>query len=276
MAKMVKLVDSCFPGNGGLGLAHATANETPFFFRWDRTEGDAAIKVWTDGRLDEAAQDGAERKIALLLESPAVNPGLYEREFGEFDYVLTHQRSLAERGDKFLWYPLGGSWIPLSQWGPYKKHGMTSMFLSEKQLTDGHQLRHKVSELLTGIDVFGHGVGRWIESKAWGLRDYRYHIVIENTRSEDYFSEKLIDALAMGCIPIYWGCPALSRWFNMGGILPFDSLDELHFILQLISADEYELRRPSITDNIIRAQEYRCAEDWIWQHYPHLFERGMA
>ena len=276
MAKMVKLVDSCFPGNGGLGLAHATAHEAPFFFKWDRTEGDAPIKVWTDGQLDRAAEDDAKRKIALLIESPAVNPGLYERDFGEFDYVLTHQKSLAERGDKFLWYPLGGSWIPLSRWGPYKKHDMVSMFVSKKGLTDGHRMRHHVAALFPEIDAFGHGVNRWIENKVWGLRDYRYHVVIKNTQSEDYFSEKLIDALAMGCIVLYWGCPALGRWFNMGGILPFDTLDELHLILQSLSEDDYELRRRATTDNIVRAQDYRCAEDWIWQQYPYLFERGMA
>jgi hypothetical protein len=37
---------------------------------------------------------------------------------------------------------------------------------------------------------------------------------MENTITRDYVSEKVYDALAAGCIPIYWGAP------NIGTYIP--------------------------------------------------------
>ena len=47
---------------------------------------------------------------------------------------------------------------------------------------------------------------------------HRYHIVIENVRSDYYFSEKLVTAVAAGCVPVYWGCPSIARFFDPDGM----------------------------------------------------------
>jgi hypothetical protein len=46
----------------------------------------------------------------------------------------------------------------------------------------------------------------------------RFHIVIENIRRDYYFSEKLVTALAAGCVPIYWGCPSIAHFFDSEGM----------------------------------------------------------
>ena len=36
---------------------------------------------------------------------------------------------------------------------------------------------------------------------------YRYTIAVENSAHDNYFTEKIIDALLSECLPFYWGCP---------------------------------------------------------------------
>jgi hypothetical protein len=48
------------------------------------------------------------------------------------------------------------------------------------------------------------------QAKAAALRDYMFSIVIENAQVGRYFTEKLIDAIALGTVPVYWGGPFAS------------------------------------------------------------------
>ena len=56
------------------------------------------------------------------------------------------------------------------------------------------------------------------------LKDYEYHIAIENFQSPDYFSEKLMDPLIYNTKPLYLGCKNHKKYFDdmviplMGGI----------------------------------------------------------
>lgn len=47
------------------------------------------------------------------------------------------------------------------------------------------------------------------DSKLKWLRNYRFHICFENSSYPGYLTEKLFDAYAAGCIPIYWGDTSL-------------------------------------------------------------------
>ena len=44
--------------------------------------------------------------------------------------------------------------------------------------------------------------------------NYKFSIVIENTREEEYFSEKITIPLMCGCIPIYLGCKNINSYFK--------------------------------------------------------------
>ena len=41
------------------------------------------------------------------------------------------------------------------------------------------------------------------------------------------FSEKLLDAMAVGTIPVYWGCPEIDKFFDKNGIITFNTIEEL-------------------------------------------------
>ncbi len=112
---------------------------------------------------------------------------------------------------------------------PLNKSKLMSVICSNLRITKGHQERVDFVEKLKSkygdqIDIYGRGFNP-IDDKWDALRDYKYHIVIENTRCEHYWSEKFADAILGGCYPIYYGCPNMSDYFPEGSYTPIDLHD---------------------------------------------------
>lgn len=54
------------------------------------------------------------------------------------------------------------------------------------------------------------------------IKDYRFVLSFENSSAIGYTTEKLIEPLLIGAIPIYWGNPAVGREFNKKRMLYYD------------------------------------------------------
>ena len=121
--------------------------------------------------------------------------------------------------------------------------------------------------MVSALIVSLAGVNQPIEDKLEALADYGYSLVIENQRMNYYFTEKLIDCFATGTIPIYWGCPAISRFFDADGMYTFRTLDELPDILDRLSQQDYQSRLGAVQRNMYIAKRYRIPEDWIWHNF---------
>ena len=127
-------------------------------------------------------------------------------------------------------------------------------------------LRHEIIQASgSNIDVFGNGY-KPVGNKIEGLRDYRYHFAIENCKRDYWFTEKLIDCLMTGTLPIYWGCPSISKFFNTDGFILFDNLVELKEKLKLCTPEYYESKLPAIRENFECAHKYLLAEDWLYEN----------
>ncbi|MBK9590965.1 MAG: hypothetical protein IPO32_05465 [Crocinitomicaceae bacterium] len=63
------------------------------------------------------------------------------------------------------------------------------------------------------FDLFGRGFNP-IEGKLEGLAEFKYSIAIENYSGPDYWTEKIQDAYLSWCMPIYYGCPNLEKYFK--------------------------------------------------------------
>lgn len=124
-----------------------------------------------------------------------------------------------------------------------------SVLCSNKVLTEGHRRRLSFVDMLqrelnNEIDVFGYGFQPLVDK--WdALAPYQYHIVLENSVIEDYWTEKLADAYLGYCFPIVAGCPNLSRYFSDESFLHIDianPAEAITSIRHLLSEDPYEKR----------------------------------
>ncbi len=46
-------------------------------------------------------------------------------------------------------------------------------------------------------------------------------------RADYYFSAKLINCFVHGVVPIYWGAPSIANFFNISGMLVFETLQQV-------------------------------------------------
>lgn len=92
---------------------------------------------------------------------------------------------------------------------PFTKRKAISMIVSGKACLAGHQWRLSVAQALseiggTYVDFYGFGHNA-LPDKAAALDEYRFSVVIENSDSSFYWTEKLADCLLGGAMPIYSG-----------------------------------------------------------------------
>jgi len=257
----VQIVDTMF------SHAHSSSwYNHPTMFDWVKEDfGD--VVVFTDTSVHQVQNVKKNKNYAWLIESPLVTSSQYNfirENFNYFDGVFTFDSELLSLSDKFSLVPLGGCWVEGEDRLVHPKNKNLSTIVSTKRFLPGHQLRHDIVNKFSGIDVFGSGYNP-IEKKISGLKDYRFHIVIENCKKDYYFSEKLIDCFVTGTIPIYWGCPSIGDFFDLDGIITFDSLDELDYILSTLTPELYMEKLESINNNFIKSQDFIIADDIVYK-----------
>jgi hypothetical protein len=101
-----------------------------------------------------------------------------------------------------------------------------------------------------------NNTGRRLRDKQSFLLDYRMNLAFENSRSPGYITEKLVEPLLAGCIPIYWGAPDVAKDFNarcMINVSDFPDHDAAIDHILAVDADESArqamLDEPAFPDN---------------------------
>lgn len=95
----------------------------------------------------------------------------------------------------------------VSTYNPRKNQNRPDFFelLSRyKKVDSGGRLRNNIGRQLP----FG------AKAKAEFLRPYKFNICFENNSQPGYATEKIYDAMAARCLPIYWGDPLIGQQFN--------------------------------------------------------------
>lgn len=261
----VKIVDNLFSH-----AKYSTDFQESKYIKWDRTPVNKNDKlvIYTDNSLN-LVDNKIETKIAWLLESPMVSKSQQnwiKNNSNKFDIIFTSNSDLLDIGEKSKFLPVGGCWIKLEDQKIWNKNKLISIIASSKSYTDGHMQRQNVIKNIHKMDVYGRG-HNFIPYKLKGLKDYMFSIVIENTKKDYYFTEKLIDCFMTGVIPIYWGCPSISHFFNGDGIITFDNIRELDYIVSNLNVEIYKNKIHEIKDNFEKAKEYLIAEDYMYEKY---------
>ena len=141
-----------------------------------------------------------------------------------------------------------------------KKTKLISVITSNKAFTKGHLERIEFVEKLKAyygdqIDVFGHGFNDF-DDKWDVLSPYKYHIAIENSSENYYWTEKISDCFLAETFPIYYGCKNLSDYFNKESYQAIDIHNfeaSIAIIDKIIKEDTFEQKQAYLKDAKIKA-----------------------
>lgn len=222
-------------------------------------------------RVSETCKVAPENTIVLTTEprSVLIYPDKYLKQFG---LVCTCQKQTRHKN-----VHLGPAILPwfvgyderqednpdfkatldydiLKQIKPEKKK-LISVITSNKAFTQGHIDRirfvNKLKEHFGDqLDIFGRGFNSFGDK--WEvLADYKYHIVIENSSQDYYWSEKLGDCFLAETYPFYYGCTNINDFFPEGSYTAIDISkpdDAIAIIDEAISNDIYAGKKDILHD----------------------------
>lgn len=183
-----------------------------------------------------------------------------------FHYIFTHDAFILQRCPHAHFIAHGTSWV-CPRTSEEKKFYVTTV-VGNKLMTKGHKLRHALWHRQCEIKIpaqlymgrFG-GVANINQNPVLvankdPMFDAEFHIAIENSRRNHYFTEKIMDCFCTRTVPIYWGCPSIGDFFNMKGILCVHSVDEIINVANSLKPDTYERMYPYVEENYCIAQQY--------------------
>lgn len=141
---------------------------------------------------------------------------------------------------------------------PIHKTADLSAVVSGRDALAGQRLRvgflKDLEDSGTHIDIFGkenvQGFSSYRGSlpplnKNDGILPYRYTLAVENSAEQNYFTEKIVDAILGECLAFYWGCPNLEDYFDPESFvrLPLEDFQESRRIVEAaIRNDEWGRR----------------------------------
>jgi hypothetical protein len=99
------------------------------------------------------------------------------------------------------------------------------------------------------------------------MKDYMFHITIENGVYKNWFTEKIIDPFLAGCIPIYNGAPNIGEYFDKKGIITFNTQDELNNIVKSLTEEMYNDMLPYVQKNYDTAMDLYMTNDRFFDKY---------
>jgi len=195
-----------------------------------------------------------------------------------FDYILTWNRELIRDLPNAVFTPFGTSAFHDKigegyNLGAYNKKENKVTFIrgSKHAPVEGHHLRHELyyrRHEITNIKTEFYDKTTpeyastpeedvaWFNQRTSIFETPLYHICIENTAHENYFTEKIIDCFLFRTIPIYWGCPNISKFFDPDGIIQVDTVDQLISVCNWVNREHYERHIVAVHKNQLECLKY--------------------
>jgi hypothetical protein len=243
-----------------------------FLLNNDHGEKAGWLVVFDSPARETATRIPRYRRILVITEPPEVKlyPPSYLRQFGviltPFPLPGAAKNTLRIEGACLNWHygvkTASGEWETVlgslesfqTMSVPPKKK-LLSVICSTKAYTRVQHARIAFVERLMrhfgpAVDLFGRGRNP-IDDKAEAIAEYKYHIVLENNRIANFWTEKLSDAWLGYSLPLYAGAPNITSVIpDADGLveLPIDNHDAcIKLIEDLLEKDPYQERLQAIT-----------------------------
>ena len=264
-----------------------SSGRTPRNILWDRYNVGLSTHFYIHEYMFGKTYD-CINKIGVLRESEEIIPQYYERALKnpdlikQFSKIFTHSERILNRFANAEFIPACSVWYGTKTYGGVlsddnylNKSKNISIIASAKEMCELHKIRGDIARRYKNdnrVDAYGAAVGNYIKHKSDSLDAYRYSIVIENSITSYYFTEKIMDCFASMTVPIYVGATKIGEFFNTDGIIQIskDKLNDLSEMDKIISrccSEDYMDRIEAIKQNYYTVQKYLCLEDYIYNKY---------
>lgn len=169
----------------------------------------------------------------------------------DFDYSLSFDEDSKNNFRLPLWM-LYIDWFSTNQGGINKEH----LFKNQKNLfakknknlfcsfvySQNNYIRETIFQNVNSkykVDRFGRldgfkNIGYTELDKLNVISNYKFNLAIENTLKKGYVTEKLLQALFAGCIPIYYGSEYAKKDFNSQKFIYIDDFSEESYIENML------------------------------------------
>jgi len=184
--------------------------------------------------------------ISLMIVEPDIIHKNYIRLAKIFNWrfykILSKNQNLIKDINNGKFFYFGSTFLSNLNEIDISKKNMASLIASAQNQHPGHKLRHAVvnhiQKFKIDIAVIGRGY-KPFEKKEDGLKSYKYSIIIENSSEDNYFTEKLVDACLLETVPIYWGAPNISEYFDVKGFIICENFEEIIYAISKMSDEDY-------------------------------------
>ena len=258
-----------------LGLHPATSSQ---YLEYTTEPTDIGIFVDYDGMLEhhETIVKNTNHKYKIMVQmepagfNRALNGWILENE-NLFDYILVHYPAWKGTGkypEKYRYYIAGSRTmiLPEDRQLHKKTQNIATIWSHKNYGLVGHNLRHQMRDWLKanrpGVVDFHNP-----KEKIDVLKDYRYEIVVEN-EFPYFLTEKHIDAMLTGTLPIIWGNKNTIQWkgFDTNGMVFFESPEELYQLIDsgIFNEEFYLSKKFSMLHNYNEVQKYLSFGDIVW------------
>ena len=239
------------------------------------------VDVYIDQFVAELVPAGSLRIV--ILQEPWRDPlvPLVQKYQNCYTHLLTYQEDILDSNPKARLFHFPNTWI--KNYVPKPKEFSISTVIGGKNFPqlEGHKLRHELWRnreriniprkfYLSGNAQHSHAFVHFDGADYTGqlvlgaskkpLFDSMFHICIENTSIDNYFSEKLIDCFQTQTIPIYYGCRNIGEYFNQMGIIQVGSLDQIIEVCNQLTPESYERMSPILEENLELSNKW-CDQD---------------
>jgi hypothetical protein len=193
----------------------------PHIITSDRSDLDFADAVifhipTLESRLRLRKRPG-QRWVALSAESDVVCLRLRDRAFmQQFDFTMTYRLD-SDFPMPYVWTDMIDT-LRVPPWHPDKRRDAVIFMSGRADLSFREQY---VAELMRHMSVDSYGavlrnrtlpVDEGRRTKLETISKYRFTLAFENSKTDDYVTEKFFDALLTGSVPVYLGASNVEKF----------------------------------------------------------------
>lgn len=238
-------------------------------------------KVATNLTIDSFHKDPNKRNIFMQIEPNVIHNHEAEiiKQCENYDFIITYNDEVLKKCKNAYKCVYGTSWIKPEHYDHINiknKVFRITTVVGSKSGTAGYKLRrnsYDSQNLITSVPTrfFISAHSNNIQprknkntpklnknSKDNLFKDSQFCLVIENSRQTNYFTEKLCDCIITKTIPVYWGCPNISEYFDTKGwiILEDESMEHLSKKVNALTPEYYMKHIDTVEKNYTKVKEY--------------------